>query len=133
MGHCGRDRTLEMLERDFWWDGVYANVSAWCKNCVQCNAQRGRSGLSAWKRTELYSHPSRVIHFDFVEIGASETDEGLRYILTCICPFSRWVWAVPTMRRTADTVARVMMQSIFCDIAGFPAVINSDQAAEFVG
>ena len=31
VGHCGRDRTLEMLERDFWWGGMYTDVVQWCK------------------------------------------------------------------------------------------------------
>ena len=90
-GHMGRDRTIEMIERDFWWDGIYADVTTYCKRCPQCAASRGKPGVSAWKRTELYSAPFRVLQFDFVEVGDSDPKEGYNHILTCIYPFSRWV------------------------------------------
>ena len=32
-GHVGRERTYEMLSKDFWWPGMYESVRRWCRNC----------------------------------------------------------------------------------------------------
>ncbi|MCP4242184.1 MAG: hypothetical protein GY772_16640, partial [bacterium] len=102
-GHQGRERTMDMLERDFWWPGMYSDVRTWCKRCEVCRGERGSTGISAWTRTELYSCPFRVIQFDTVTCRAAE--RGAPYILAAVWCFSRWPWLIPMPDRTAVTIA----------------------------
>ena len=55
-----------------------------------------------------------------------------KYVLTCVCCFSRWVWLKVIPNKEAETIARALME-IFCDAGSFPVVLRSDNAAEFVG
>ena len=55
-----------------------------------------------------------------------------KYVFTCVCCFSRWVWLKPVRSKSAEATARALM-SIFCDMGSFPTVLRSDNAAEFVG
>jgi hypothetical protein len=108
-GHVGRERTMEMLERDFYWAGMREDVRRWCKVCVHCQGERAHSGLSAWTRTELYSRPFRVLQYDTVtcrKVG----ETGARYVLTVIDCFSRWVWLLPIEEKDAETIAKGLMQ-----------------------
>ena len=132
-GHTGRDRTIELIERDFWWEGLYSDVCAWCKSCALCQATRARTGLSAARRVELYSHPFRVLQVDIVDVGESEECEGYKNVLTAVCPFSRWAWLLPMRTRTAPEVAVLLVTRVFCDVAGFPVILRTDWAPEFVG
>ena len=81
----------------------------------------------------MYSRPFRVLQFDFVEVAGDQADGAYQHILTCICPFSRYVWLFPTVRRTAEVVADLLLKQVLCDVAGFPAVLKSDQTNEFIG
>ena len=131
--HQGRDRTIESLERDFWWPGMYEDVRRWCRGCVQCRKERGASGVSAWQRTELYSRPFRVMQFDTITTrDVTRHAPGSNYVLTVVDCFSRWCWLIPIPDRTAPHIADGLMK-VFLDFAGFPAVLLSDNAPEFVG
>ena len=124
-GHQGRERTMELIARDYWWPGMYKDIRAWCKTCEFCRGEGGATGVAAWTRTELYTCPFRVLQFDTITC-----DE--KYVLTCVCCFSRWVWLVVIPDRKAETIAKGSLM-IFCDCGSFPAVLRSDNAAEFVG
>ena len=131
-GHCGRERTTEMLERDFFWPGMREDVRRWCRRCQQCLGERAHSGVSAWTRTELFSRPFRVLQYDTVTCRKSR-DDGARYILTVIDCFSRWPWLIPIVERDATTIAQALMTKVFLGFAMFPAVLRSDNALEFTG
>ena len=55
----------------------------------------------------------------------------MKYILTCICCFSRWVWLIPIPDTSAETIAKALLERVLLDIAMFPTVIRSDRAREF--
>ena len=119
-----------MLERDFWWPGMYTDVRKWCHQCETCRGERGASGVSAWTRTELYSCPFRTIQIDTVtcrEDGA----RGAKYVLTAVCCFSRWVWLCPLQTRDARSIAEALLVKVMLGMASFPTLIRSDNAKEF--
>ena len=53
-------------------------------------------------------------------------------MLTVICSFSRFCWLIPLKEKTAPEVAKGLLRDVFLDLAGFPAVLRSDNASEFV-
>ncbi len=36
MGHLGRQKTLELVKRDYWWPGMYTFVNNYVKGCTTC-------------------------------------------------------------------------------------------------
>ena len=49
-----------------------------------------------------------------------------------ICCFSRWCWLIPLRDKNAPTLAKALLERVFLDIAGFPVVLRSDRAEEFM-
>ena len=123
-GHRGRERTMELIARDYWWPGMFKDTRAWRKTCEFRRGEPGATGVAAWTRTELYTCPFRVLQLDAITCDQ-------KYALTCVCCFSRWVWLVVVPDRSAETIADALMR-IFCDCGGFPVVLRSDNTAEFV-
>jgi hypothetical protein len=60
-----------------------------------------------------------------------ETESGCSYILTAVCPFTQWPFAVPIANKEAETVARALVQ-IF-SVTAPPERVVSDRAKEFIG
>ena len=131
-GHMGRERTYDALARDFWWPGMYEDTRRWCHKCEQCAQERGSSGASPHVRTEFYSRPFRVLQYDTVKCR-DDREDGSQYILTVIDCFSRWPWLIPIKTRTAVEIARGLLTQVMLGMAGFPVVLRSDNAKEFVG
>ena len=131
-GHVGRERTYEILSKDFWWPGMYEDVRRWCKNCEQCTRERGVAGTTSFSRTQFYSRPFRVLQYDTVKCREEE-DSGMKLILTVICCFSRWCWLIPLVSKSATEIAKGLFISCFLSGAMFPTVLRSDNAKEFVG
>ena len=97
--------------------------------CQVCRSERGHSGTSAWTRTEFYSRPFRVLQFDTITCNGDEG--GSRYVLTCVCVFSRWCWLVPVARKDAVSIANGPVHHVMLPMALFPSVWRSDNAREF--
>ena len=135
-GHLGRDKTYHRLERDWWWPGMYTSVVDWCRHCLPCQKENSRTGVSAWSRTEFYDRPFRVIQFDIVQCtehgGEGGSVTGAKYILTAICCFSRWPWLMAIPDKSAEVVAKALLEKVILGVAMFPTVFRSDNAKEFV-
>ena len=135
-GHLGRDKTFHRLERDWWWPGMYSSVVDWCRHCIPCQKENSRTGVTAWSRTEFYDRPFRVLQFDIVlcsEYGGEGGNmTGAKYILTVICCFSRWPWLIAIPDKSAEVVARALLERVIIGLAMFPTVLRSDNAKEFV-
>ena len=57
---------------------------------------------------------------------------GNVYLFTCCCAFSGWYWCLPTADKEAKTAARMLFFFVMCDLAGYPMILGSDNAKEFV-
>jgi hypothetical protein len=60
------------------------------------------------------------------------TRHDYTYILTCIDPFTKWVEAFPLRNKEAETVARTLVEQVFCRF-GVPIALLSDQGREVDG
>ena len=83
-GHQGRDRTLDLIEKDWWWPTMGRDVCHWCETCTHCASENRMTGASAWTRTELNSRPFRVIQFDIV--NCQNSAGGLTERSICLLP-----------------------------------------------
>ena len=139
-GHQGRDTTMDRLEKDWWWPGMYRDVCGWSQHCEMCQREHSRSGASAWTRTQLYTRPFQVLEFDLVtcrdvaaDAGFDGALTGAKYILTAICCFSKFPWLIPLRDKTAKTVARALLERVLINFAMFPSVLRSDNDPDFTG
>jgi len=86
--------------------------------------------MSTTQRMELYERPFRVIFID--TIGPIHPADGeYLYLAHAECPFSRFCWIQPLKDKSAATWAKFLVEQVFFDVCGFPAVLRSDRGAEF--
>ena len=64
--------------------------------------------------------------------GLPVSDNGYRYILTCIDAFTRFVWAFPLKTQEATEIVQTLMDGIVA-VFGVPKRVHSDQGKNFVG
>ena len=58
--------------------------------------------------------------------------KGNVYILTVVCPFTKWCECIPLRNKEAVTVARALVEQVFC-IYGTPLALLSDRGGEVDG
>ena len=128
LGHQGRNRTLSLLKRRFFWPGMDAFVEENIKKCGRCIRRK----ISPTKAAELVSitssTPMELVCIDYLSLEKSKG--GHENILVITDHFSRYAQAIPTRNQTARTTARVLFDNFFVHY-GFPAKLHSDKGANF--
>jgi len=131
-GHLGFAKAYSLLRPRFYWPEMARELRRWIGACHCCqrrkpprNQRHGRSGLM-----DRLPRPFATLHFDLVG-PFEETDRGAVYILTVMCPFTMWPFAIPIPSKDAEEVARGL-KTVF-SIVGQPELLVSDRAKEFTG
>ena len=128
----GVKRTMHQVQRRAFWPGWRSDVKRFCRQCQNCNGYfRGQLPRSAPLQPKLAGAPFEKLHFDLT--GAHpRTRRGSVYIVTCICPFTKWAEAFPVPNKEARTVARVLVEQVMCSF-GTPIAGISDRGREVDG
>ena len=79
-GHPGRARTIELIERNFWWPSLRADVSDFVASCDACQRNKAVSGLKAGLSQPLPipERPWQSVSMDFV-VGLPRTTRLRRH------------------------------------------------------
>ena len=118
----GEDKTLARVREKFFWPGYSSAVKEWCKTCVNCAT---RKAPPQKRRAQLKKNIDRVSY-------AEETswDHSIKYILVASDYFTRWVEVYAIPNQEALTVARKLVDNMFCHL-GLPEQLYSDMGAQF--
>jgi len=110
-GHRGSDITLRSLRDKFCWEGMASDVETMCKACLHCQRAKG-SGIQPrpWGQIPKASRPNEVIHFDYLYIRSSNSEEIPEYVLVIIDGFSRFVWLTAHKHANAENVVKALLQ-----------------------
>jgi len=131
-GHCGVKKTLNQVQRRFYWTSWRSDTLRYCRKCPECNAyHRGQLPRSAPLQPIIAGAPFERLSIDLTG-PHTRSRHGNIYILTCIDPFTKWVEAFPIRNKEAETVARVLVEQVFCRY-GVPIALLSDQGKEVDG
>ena len=113
-GHLGVNKTLHNLQRSFWWQGMFTDISNYICTCVSCQ----RSKRSATKPAGLLQPlhvpkgPWDSVSTDFIT-GLPKTKAGFDAIVVFVDKFTKNVHllvAPTTTKCTAQTWAELFMQ-----------------------
>ncbi len=130
--HPGARDTLAKISDVFWWPGMEHEVRRWVATCATCRLIKPTPALTAEQRMELHDRPFRVLFID--AIGPIRPADGeYRYIAHADCPYSRFVWLQPMVDDSEEEWARFLVENVFFDLAGFPAILRSDRGTAFTG
>jgi hypothetical protein len=110
-----------------------SDCDEWIGRCVQCRIAKGQAIGASVHRSERYSAPFRVLMMDTVGPIQPQATKGYQYVLTVIDMFSYWLWLLPLEDQAAEEVAKMLYLHVMLDLAGFPAILRSDNGKEFTG
>ena len=129
-GHHGVVRTLERMRPYFWWPGIRKDVKRIVSSCYRCAASKQFPDKKLGRlKPILTEEPLEVVGVDLVG-PFKESEQGNKYLLTCIDHYTRWAIAVPIPDVQASTVMNALAIN-WIEKIGIPRVILTDQGAQF--
>ena len=128
--HTSVRDTFAKIAQVAWWPTLERDVRNWVGSCSVCRLTKPQPGLTAEQRMELHDRPFRVLFMDTVG-PVQPASAGNKYIFHVECPFSRWPWIKASPHDNAEEWAKFLVEDVFFDVAGFPAVLRSDRGAPF--
>ena len=129
-GHLGQEKTSERLRKRFYWPGYAQDVQLWCQTCGTCASRKTTSPRNhAPLQTITAGYPMEVVAVDIVG-PFPESEDGNSYVLVAGDYFSKWMEAYPIPNQEASTVARKLVNELFCRFS-VPEQLHSDQGKQF--
>ena len=132
-GHPGRDTTLSVLSRRFFWPGISQFVRKFCNNCDVCG------GITTWrdkrwgllKPLPIPSQVWREISMDFIVGLPPAQGTGETNCLVIVDRFSKGVMFEPVSDMSAEGTINTFIKW-FYRLHGLPSTITSDRGTQWV-
>jgi len=133
-GHQGRDRTLDLIRRHFWWLSMSADVEEYINSCPQCQRTKSTNqpthGLL--QPIDIPTEPWEDVSVDFC-CGLRPSAAGFDSILVFIDRLTKMVILVPSkITCTAKQFAQLFLEHVV-QHHGVPKLLLSDRGPQFNG
>jgi hypothetical protein len=129
-GHPGKNGTIELVSRYYWWLRMAGFISAYVEGCDKC--QRYRKDIhpkAIIQLQEVPEGPWQTIGVDLM--GPLPVSRGKDAILNIVDHYTKQIHLFPvTTQLTADGVASIYFEQIF-PLHGIPKKIISDRGPQF--
>ncbi|XP_064482847.1 uncharacterized protein LOC135395680 [Ornithodoros turicata] len=129
-GHLGSRKTKQRLLQEWYWPGCFRDVENYVRACDTCQRvgkpnERCKAPLTL---VPIISEPFQRLVIDVV--GPLPTSKsGSRYVLTMICPATKFPEAVPLKEQSSTEIVDGLL-SVFSRV-GFPKEIQCDNGSVF--
>ena len=130
-GHQGMARTYERVASQFFWPGIYNEVSKYCKSCDICQktVPKGKVTKVPLGKVPLISEPFKRIAMDIVGPIFPASNRGKRFILTVMDYATRYPEAIALSNIETETVAEALL-AIYGRL-GIPSEVLTDMGSQF--
>ena len=129
-GHFAEKRIFELLRRRYWWPGMRADVSKYCRSCLVCASRKGNGhSIKPALQPIPVGGPFHWIGVDVLQLPL--TLDGNQYVVVFIDYLTKWVEAFAVADQTAETIARLFVEGVVCR-HGAPQELLSDRGANFL-
>jgi len=112
-GHFGRERTLELVTRNFYWTNMKQGIRKYCNECDICQRTKAprhaKQGLL--HSLELACKPWTHTSTDF--ITDLPESEGATMILVVVDRFTKMAHFIPITKKDSPTVARAYLENVW--------------------
>ena len=130
-GHPGRGKTLELIQREYYWPRLFETVRRYvscCHTCRRAKASREKyHGLL--KPLPVPERRWADISVDFV-VDLPES-EGYKNVMVVVDRLSKYRYLIPCNKMEAPDVARMFLRYVWCN-HGLPDTIVSDRGKQFI-
>ena len=130
MGHNGSTRTFLALSRLYHWKNIKKDIINWVKTCKQCALFNSQSRLFENQHFSPSMAPMKFIAMDLIGEFNPPSKAGHRYVLTVVCMYSGYVFAVPLKSKSAEEVIQAYDRFVR-STHGNSQRILSDNGTEF--
>ncbi|PPQ81108.1 hypothetical protein CVT24_008812 [Panaeolus cyanescens] len=131
-GHPGRAKTVELIQRDYWWPTLTKDVNRYVSGCLACQkAKPHRSKpVGLLSPNAVPTENWQIISVDMiVDLPRSRNYDS---ILVVVDRLSKMTRCIPTNKTlSSEGLARLYRDRIWKDF-GFPARVISDRGSIFV-
>ena len=125
-GNLGEDKTLGKIKERFDWPGMQQDIVQWIRTCSACATRKSPSQRSCTPLHTITSgFPMHVLAVDILGPLPQRTASN-SYILVANDYFIKWMEAYAIPNQEALTVARKLVDQIFCRFSP-PEQLHSDQ------
>ena len=134
VGHPGRDRTLELVQRSWWWPGMASDVADFVAQCDSCQRVKAPAHLPVGllHPLEIPDRKWQSMSMDLIT-GLPRTKEGYDAIWVAVDRLSKYAHFAPTTTdASAEVIAQLLRTRVFT-LHGFPTHIVSDRDPRWVG
>ena len=129
--HFGVNKTYNRLSNDFFWPRMKSDVVNFVKNCHICQIVGKPNEIIPRAPLNPIVVPHEPFHRIIIDcVGPlPKTRKGHQYLLTAMCPTTRYPIAIPLRNISAKTILQHLLK-IFTTY-GFPKEIQCDQGTNF--
>jgi transposase InsO family protein len=130
-GHPGREKTIDLLDRQYYWKTLRRQVDQYVRNCTKCQRSQtsGHTNFGVLRVLPLPEKPWEDISMDFVT-GLPECSgfDAIWVIVDCISKMRYFVPCQMTVdvRSLADMFLKEIVK-----LRGLPRTIRSDRGPQF--
>ncbi|UYV75014.1 hypothetical protein LAZ67_12002096, partial [Cordylochernes scorpioides] len=104
MSHPSMNKTVKLIVPLFWWSDMVQEIKSYVRSCKTCQLTKSSNqptlGQLIIPETEL--QPAQVISADTIVMGTAAEKTKHKYIQVFIDHLTRYVWAFPTIKNTAQ-------------------------------
>ncbi|KAL6455319.1 hypothetical protein MHYP_G00362390, partial [Metynnis hypsauchen] len=130
-GHMCKGGIVDDIQKHWYARRLIQLTQNFCSACLVCAQHTSRGAVAG--PAQQAGHPPATEPFqhwqiDFVELTPAE---GKRYLLVCICMFSKWIEAFATSKQDAQAVTKSLITEII-PRWGLPRRISSDNGTPFI-
>ncbi|VDI45138.1 Hypothetical predicted protein [Mytilus galloprovincialis] len=128
--HFGRDKTLDLIKKRFYWPNMSDSIKLWINSCDLC--AKGKPGPGKGKsplKSSVSTYPLDRIAIDIIG-PLPITTGGNEYIMVVEDYFTKWTESYAIPNHQALTVADKLVTEFICRF-GCPFQIHTDQGREF--
>ena len=134
-GHPGRVKTLDLLNRTYWWPGISHFTATFVKDCALCvRTKTPRSSPPGFlKPLALPARPWTDISIDYVTTLPQCCRNGRTYehVLVVVDRLTKMRHLIPVTSLTTDELVEGFLQFVY-RLHGAPDTIISDRGSQFV-
>ena len=129
-GHLKSGKTKDRILYRFYWPGIFKDVENYVASCLTCQVTTSLgTTIAPMALTETITEPFDKLIVDLVGPIRPKTKVGYLYILTALCPATKFPEAIPLKQADSQSVVDALLL-IFSRV-GFPSEIQSDWGSQF--
>lgn len=128
--HAGTKKTIDLLQRSYYWPGMGKDVMSWVKTCDECQRKIKNRRHGLLRPLEIPQHRFTDLAMDWAD--APNVLDGYDQILIVIDRLRKYLILIPTKSTaTAEDTARVFVNYVV-RIQGLPHNIVVDRASVWI-